>query len=105
MKPPSRITVVGHEYRLAPSLKPDLGVGDGTELAGHWDGSSSLITLAQSLSASVMRETVLHEVLHALARYTNTAGLNERTISQVCPSLLDTLRRNRKLTEFLLARD
>jgi hypothetical protein len=69
---------------------------------------SELVIKINERAAGVVRETLVHELLHT---FSDLAGLQEQygadTDEQWCrrlaPCLLDTLRRNPELVDFLLA--
>lgn len=65
-----------------------------------------LITLAPRQAAGQLRDTLLHEVLHACwsqCALDVDADTEERIVGALAPWLLLTLRENSELVEFLLA--
>jgi hypothetical protein len=74
---------------------------------GETDHSELIIKINERASG-VVRETLVHELLHALS---DLAGLqeqygaeaDEQWCRRIAPWLLDTLRRNPDLVDFLLA--
>ena len=74
-------------------------------LYGQTRHTISRILVDPELSADQKRETLQHEVLHACI---NTSGLaisttdQENLVGALSPILLDTLRRNPELVEYLL---
>lgn len=112
MSPPSRVQV-GHmcyDVVVDKQRADDAGV-----TYGQSDHSKCTIVLNPDQHAHQMRDTVLHEVLHAIC---DQLGVNkggaaalldfdaeERLVSSLSPILLDTLRRNPHLHEYLLRPD
>jgi hypothetical protein len=80
-------------------------------LFGRYDSHESKITIDGSGHPSVQRETLLHEILHAIIGHTNLSSeggplsgdAEEAVIRAISPMLLDTLRRNPKLASYLTA--
>jgi len=104
IRPPATVEVGPYVYKIGygdTTTRKQLG-GD----HGETDSNELVIRIAER-AAGVERETTLHELLHALS---DVAGLVEQygteTDEQWCrrlaPWLLDTLRRNPKLVDFLL---
>ena len=66
-----------------------------------------MIRLRSDRPHTGMADTLLHETLHAIWDQTPLRfwkdDAEEEAITAITPVLLDVLRRNRKLTEFLLA--
>lgn len=64
------------------------------------------ITIAGSMGPDQARDTLLHEVLHGLLRIVNLIPDDkeeERVVVALAPLLLDALRRNPGLVEYLVA--
>ena len=100
--PPRRLKVGPHRYAVECS----------TDLLFHGDrrGSTDVdrhrIIVASDLAPSLTRETVLHELLHALwdttpLRLEPISKREEDVVTALAPPLLDTLRRNPKLVAYL----
>lgn len=103
MKPPKRITIVGHDYEVLSV--PDGGVDDhGVGEAGYFDSAKCEIGVNKELAEASRRDTVMHEVLHALAHHCAIYKLDEKIVAALSPALLDTLRRNPRLAAYLLDR-
>lgn len=79
-------------------------------LSGHTDHDALIVHVDTTAAAApdTRRDTLLHEVLHAVAF---TAGISaelgntkeEEIIRRMSPLLLDTLRRNPALVAYILA--
>ena len=75
-------------------------------LAGRCDPNRLEIHLDRNTAPGVQRETLLHELIHAVM---DLAGLSqeladeaeEMYVRRISPVLLDVLRRNPKLVQFL----
>lgn len=70
----------------------------------HWWGT---IILHPLQSKDQMRQTLLHEVLHACFRkvWTNEQEYEEDVVSFLAPILLDTLQRNPGLVNYLTKKE
>lgn len=105
MKPPAKVLVGPHAYgvRLDGDGLTAAGVEAGLRLSGLTRHSSLEILVDPDLASTEERETVLHEVLHALFSLTRMSGEDEEeTISRLSPVLLDLLRRNPRLIAYLV---
>jgi len=103
MKPPSSVQVGPYKYRVIVSkmaiIKANADAKDSR--VGESDHSKQIITIDPKLGPDQLVETLLHEVLHAV----NQVGgrfLDEDDVLRLSPLLLDTLRRNPELVEYLL---
>jgi hypothetical protein len=73
---------------------------------GDTDTNTLRIRVRPDLPLDLVRETLLHEVLHAVYR---TAGVDstimreEQIVCAISPHLMDALRRSPGLAEYLLA--
>ena len=99
MKPPSKV-VVG-ATRFAIELTADLeGYGDTTI-------AKSRIRVQKGMDVHAERDTVMHEVLHALLENVGLAyemredDYEEKVVRRLAPALLDLLRRNPRLVQYL----
>jgi hypothetical protein len=87
---------------------------------GRWslgvcEFSDNRIAISQDQSESQARDTLLHEVLHGLMRATRLVygpigplanhDKEELAVALLATGLLDTLRRNPRLTAYLLEKD
>ncbi len=97
-KPPRYISIGPYRYRI--KLVRELGEPE--ELDGVTDTAGSKLLIREDLSPSRMRETVLHEILHAVWDVCNLSkAYEEKTIMSLSPILLDVLQRNEELVEWL----
>lgn len=87
----------------------------GEELSGMSEFEKQKITIAEGQGSDITADTVLHEILHMCLRVTvcdiNTETANggvedieERMISALTGVLLDTLRRNPEMSQYLLGK-
>lgn len=83
-----------------------------TSLYGRYDPATNTITVQPGLHPDQEADTILHEILHAVATGTGltaTGGAledqsrQEQVVSAMAPALLDLLRRNRALVDYLTA--
>lgn len=106
MKPPRHVDVGPYRYRIVVGTAAidRKSVEMGSELVGKYDGVAQTITLDPTLRFDGVRDTLLHELLHALLVPLELDDKEEeRIIQQLSPALLDLLRRNPKLARYLLA--
>ena len=81
---------------------------DGSDCQGLTDHDNQKIILDQSLDHEMLVETFFHEILHAVF---SAVGLDfefgekkeERYVRSISPILLDTLRRNPLVAQYLLS--
>jgi hypothetical protein len=107
--PPSRIRVGPYSYTLALDQAgvDRKGAAAGERYIGHTDLEAQSIVIAPGLAPDVEAETVLHETLHCCLDASGAVtewgpDKIELLISRLAPVLLDTLRRNPKLSAYLL---
>lgn len=97
MKPPRSVTVGPYKYNV--ELVKHLGEPE--ELDGVTDTAGSRLLIKENLSPSRLRETVMHEVLHAIWDLANLPkSCEEKVVIRLSPLLLDTLQRNPRLTSW-----
>lgn len=108
MKLPRRVHVGPHTYRVVcDAVAMAVECRDaGEDLVGRCSHRTLTIHIEPDQAASQMRDTLLHEVLHAVANMTALDGewgdeREEETILRLAPALLDVLRRNPRLVAFL----
>lgn len=107
MRPPPRVNIGPRRYTITSS---DVTT-DGHDALGLCQPSYELITLSPSQGPATMRETLLHEVMHACFHAAVPFGglvgdkTEEKVCSAVAPHLLDALRRNPRLVAYLLSAD
>lgn len=99
---PARVRVGPHVYRVKVA-KPS---GLDHDAYGVTDIGRSTITLAPGLSDSQQRDTLLHEVLHAVLDGTGWAHRlgakrEEQLVRALAPALLAVLRDNREAIKWL----
>lgn len=109
MLPPPGSVVVG-PYRL--TLTVDQAAIDratvergGNELAGSYDSSTGRIAIKPGLTPDLTADCLLHEILHAVCEVAGKPlddETEERAVSALAPTLLDTLRRNPDVTAWLM---
>ena len=100
MKPPRSVRVGPHVYSVTTEQRHSDDYGE-TQI------DRCEIRLAGKQGPSQLRETLLHESLHAM---TSLAGLrvewgedrDESCVTRLAPILLDFLRRNPRVVEFLV---
>lgn len=105
MKPPKRIVVAPFEYKVArePSMS---SIG---EAAGGCDPDRTRIVIDANLSGPAEKDTLLHELLHALLSQTDLVrglkaydkDLEEDVVYALTPRLLSALLDNPDLVEYL----
>lgn len=82
------------------ALIPD-GLTD-REALGEWDARSATIHYDSALAENVMRETLLHEILHAVFEHTDVSSdQHEDLIRAISPMLLQLIRNNKKFIGWL----
>lgn len=77
-------------------------------LVGQTDHNLLTITIDPKLAPAMARDTLLHEVLHAVFSAVGVsrdlgASKEEDAVNRIAPALLDVLRRNPPLVAYLLA--
>ena len=99
------------------SIPPTVKVGPHTyqirlhaleNLSGDCDTDRLRIRIDRSMRGSQRRDTLLHEVLHAITSMTGLDhelgdSTDEAVARRLAPALLDVLRANPKFTEYLLS--
>jgi hypothetical protein len=106
----SRTVQVGpNRYRvvLDQAAIDRIGAEGGTDLLGDTDREKLVITLSPGAAEDVVRETLLHEVLHAVFDVTGLGHeignkREEALIRRLSPALLDVIRRNPRLMADLM---
>lgn len=103
MNPPAKVKIGGQDWAVR-MVKFD----DDLSLYGRTKTREALIELANEQPATFLRDTMLHEILHAcLSMLPNALAddVEEQVVRGVSPWLLAVLRDNKRLVEFLLAKD
>lgn len=108
MKPPKTVEIGPHTYRVVVDKNAVAhdSVRNGSEVLGYCTTAEQRISIQPDQGPSMLRDTVLHEVLHALFDLTGLAGTHsdddeERIIRPFATALLDCLRRNPTLVAYL----
>ena len=87
-------------YKAMVASRPFSATSKHADSNGYIDYNKTELLIRPGQSATRERETVMHEVLHAIW---DLAGLSdENIVNRISPLLLDTLRRNPHLVDFLL---
>lgn len=101
MKPPKRVRVGPHRYRVR--IDDSGALGDAGR-AGQCSPSRLTITIDDEQEGSQLADTLLHELGHALLQ---SVGLEEEIEERACaalgPGLLALINDNPKLIEWLQA--
>lgn len=107
MHPPETVDVSCYTYRVSINLVEMLERcrEQGEDLLGFCDTKQLKIHVDPAQADGMARETLLHEILHAVADATGLADGwgddEESTIRRLSPALLQVLRDNPGLVEFL----
>lgn len=103
MKIPSRLKVGAYHYKVSMAPLTDEG------RVGQTYPSRQEIQIAPGQAPHYERDTVIHELLHAIMQQTSLSkmtlwdeGVEEAIVLAVSPLLLQTLRENPRLTNYLL---
>lgn len=102
---PVRVGHVRYEVRYEKGLSSTAGA------AGVCGTDTQTVLIDPDLGPDATRETVLHELLHALVDYADLdvrladveKALEERVVNSLAPVLLAALRDNPTLVKFLVA--
>lgn len=108
MRPPSRVQVGARTY----GIKVDPKLAQVHDALGVHMGRYSEIVLSPNQASASLRESFLHELLHACifdADGGNEEWIKEedeeRIVAVLTPRLLDMLRRNPRVLTFLLNKE
>lgn len=106
---PTRIRVGPHTYKItATQAAIDAASrAEQSDLYGYTHHGRLTISLAPDILATKQQEVLLHETLHCITEQAGiTAELGpkdeERIVDRLAPLLLDTLRSNPTLVDYLL---
>lgn len=107
-QPPRKVYAGNHAYKV--TVDKSGIVGDHAENRGSTQNETLSIVLDGRLARSHLRQTLLHEVLHAVWDQTALTATDvqddqELVVQALAPVLLDVLCRNPSLVEFLLDAD
>ena len=105
MRPPKSVKVIGKVYTITPSetLEADAGA------LGITHADKCAIYYIKSQDPQALRDTVLHEVLHAVFAEAGIAAelgeidkeLEEKVVRRAATVLLDTMRSSKGFVDFL----
>ncbi len=108
MKPPSRVRVGPHTYRIVADKHEinRLSVEADEPHLGECDTKTLTIYVDPTQADTMLQDTVLHELLHALMDLVGACDdvsreVEERLVRRLAPALLELLTRNPKLNEWL----
>lgn len=108
MKPPDRVCVGPHRYRVRfnTDAVAAASLEHGARLLGRCDTEACTIVVDPRLAGTMQRETLTHEVLHACMDVIGAGDdlghdTEERVVRRLAPVLLDVLRRNPGLVSWL----
>ncbi len=110
-KPPTVVELLGQKFsiELVDGQNEDLSPSDADKrTVGRVRMSAQRILVADDLGPDQEPDTVLHEVLHCLFRLVNLQpdrAEEERVVMGLAPVLLDALRRNPPLVQYLTTPD
>jgi hypothetical protein len=96
---PKRLTLIGKRHRIEWDC--DLREGDDVLISGYFHLSKKLIQVAAGQTHDDERETLLHEILHALEVQMD-AEIPEPKLRQLAVGLYAALKDNPKLVTYLL---
>ena len=86
------------------SIKIEEGGTTDPDSLGEWDARNAIVHYDPTQTMPVLRETVLHEMLHCVFEHTGVDPEEHETlIRSISPLLLELLRRNPELVEWLVA--
>jgi hypothetical protein len=97
---PTAVIVAGQRFEIATMPRRELG-SEKPDAVGWMSATRQSIRLANELGPDALRETLFHEVLHAIGEL---AALHnkERQVLVMAVQILDVLRRNPDLSRWLL---
>lgn len=112
MKPPASVKIGPHRYRITfADARTVRLIDDATGSLGECDTKHGVITVDPDQSPTQLRDTVLHEILHAamaLIGVTEDPGVDrdaeERIVLRLSPVLLELVR-DKRLTAWLQTDD
>lgn len=83
-------------------LKTQIEIGD--SLYGRTEEKSLRISISDTVAVEIQKETLLHEIIHAILMQSGVEidnKLEESIVRSISPMLFDTLLRNPQLTSYL----
>jgi hypothetical protein len=105
---PTRVQVGAWRYKVDTSADAVLKMRAETsaDCVGRVRHTEQTITIKPEMAADQLRDTLLHEVLHAVHSFVGMDVADEcgceEFVHRLCPTLLDTLRRNPDLVTYLM---
>lgn len=108
--PPATVQIGPRRYDVLLDLEElhRIEHDEGDDLYGQSDHGKLRIIVDPTLPFDQLADTLLHEVLHGLTELTGIIDdlghkREERMVRRLTPALLDLLRRNPELVEYLTA--
>lgn len=112
MRPPNRVQVGPYSFTIDfdPITHNSVEIAEGEKLYGRVDFPSQTINVNPGQEKDSLADTILHEILHAVIYISGLqkrfeGNSEEELITPMATTLLDTLRRNPKLVDFLVGRE
>lgn len=103
MNPPPTIQIGPYAYTIERTHDETLKAGD---TWGDHDIGEQRIRVRTDASPDCSRDTVLHEILHAICEvYGVRPRKEERLVRQLSPAILDVFDRNPELLDYLFGYD
>lgn len=98
-RPPKKIKFGPFEYTILPIANLDGGSN-----FGKYVTTTKQVMFDPTYSEQVSRETIMHELLHLILDdvFVVPDELEEILVSTLSPRIMELLKRNPKLTEYLL---
>ena len=96
MTPPASVNVLGREFALVPVD----GMVEAQQAVGNCNSFQHLIQYEPNQSPIELRDTVLHELIHA-TDYLMKAGMTERQVTVIATGLTLVFKDNPALVAFL----
>jgi len=103
VKPPKQLKIGASVWTVA--VVKDLADTGGGDLYGRSSPKSVSIEMSATQDDQQMRDTLLHEVMHAIVSNIplfKNAGVEERVLRSLTPWLLAVLRENKNFTDYLV---
>jgi hypothetical protein len=98
---PTSVKVGPHTYTVLSKTRAQMPLIDGEKSNGYYDRDALEIGLLRGMRLSKTQENLLHEALHAI--WPSGYGFEEEIILELTPRLLELIRQNPALTDFLTA--
>ena len=99
MKPPKRVTVGPHRYRV---VVDDNAIVASSGASGRCDAEGLVISLNGGMAPTALADTLLHELVHACVGPCNLdEKVEERVALALGPALLALIRDNPRLVRWI----